>query len=42
MRTFAVEGLHFGINICFDTNFADAALGVAQQGGHWSFVLPAT
>ena len=30
--TFEVEGLRFGINICFDTNFADAALAVAQQG----------
>lgn len=30
--TFVVEGLRFGINICFDTNFADAALSVAQQG----------
>jgi predicted amidohydrolase len=32
VRTFEVEGLRFGINICFDTNFADAALSVAQQG----------
>lgn len=32
VQTFAVEGLRFGINICFDTNFADAALSVAQQG----------
>jgi len=31
-RTFDVEGLRFGINICFDTNFADAAMGVADQG----------
>jgi len=30
--TYDVEGLRFGINICFDTNFADAALSVAQQG----------
>lgn len=29
---FDVDGLRFGINICFDTNFADAALSVAQQG----------
>lgn len=27
-----VEGLRFGINICFDTNFASAALSVAEQG----------
>jgi predicted amidohydrolase len=32
VRTFDVEGLRFGINICFDTNFAEAALSVAQQG----------
>ena len=31
-RTFDVEGLRFGINICFDTNFADAAMSVAHQG----------
>jgi predicted amidohydrolase len=30
--TFEVDGLRFGINICFDTNFADAAMSVAQQG----------
>jgi predicted amidohydrolase len=30
--TFDVEGLRFGINICFDTNFANAASSVAQQG----------
>jgi predicted amidohydrolase len=29
---FDVEGLRFGINICFDTNFAEAAADVAQQG----------
>ncbi len=29
---FDIEGLRFGINICFDTNFTNAALGVAQQG----------
>src|SRR6202000_486397 len=29
---FEVQGLRFGINICFDTNFADAAADVAQQG----------
>ena len=29
---FDIEGLRFGINICFDTNFTSAALGVAQQG----------
>lgn len=32
VRTYDVEGLRFGINICFDTNFADSALTVAQQG----------
>lgn len=32
VRTFDVDGLRFGINICFDTNFAEAALSVAQQG----------
>jgi predicted amidohydrolase len=32
VRTFNAEGLRFGINICFDTNFAEAALSVAQQG----------
>ncbi|MBA4010455.1 MAG: carbon-nitrogen hydrolase family protein [Phenylobacterium sp.] len=30
--TFEVDGLRFGINICFDTNFAEAAAEVAQQG----------
>lgn len=30
--TFDAGGLRFGINICFDTNFAEAALDVAQQG----------
>jgi predicted amidohydrolase len=29
---FEVEGLRFGINICFDTNFPDAARAVADQG----------
>jgi predicted amidohydrolase len=29
---FDVDGLRFGINICFDLNFADAASSVAQQG----------
>lgn len=32
VQTFAVDGLRFGINICFDTNFAEAAMSVAQQG----------
>lgn len=32
VQTFAVDGLRFGINICFDTNFADAAMSVARQG----------
>lgn len=30
--TYVVEGLRFGINICFDTNFAGAARSVAEQG----------
>lgn len=30
--TFEVDGLRFGINICFDTNFASAAASVAEQG----------
>jgi predicted amidohydrolase len=29
---FEVDGLRFGVNICFDTNFADAAASVAEQG----------
>lgn len=29
---FEVEGLRFGINICFDTNFSEAARKVADQG----------
>ena len=29
---FDVGGLRFGINICFDTNFPDAAARVAEQG----------
>ena len=29
---FEAEGLRFGINICFDTNFADGAASVAQLG----------
>jgi len=32
VQTFEVQGLRFGINICFDTNFAEAAQSVAQQG----------
>jgi predicted amidohydrolase len=32
LQTFEVDGLRFGINICFDTNFAFAAMGVAEQG----------
>lgn len=32
VRTFEVDGLCFGVNICFDTNFASAALSVADQG----------
>ncbi|CAN7452201.1 carbon-nitrogen hydrolase family protein [Phenylobacterium sp. LjRoot164] len=30
--TFEAGGLRFGINICFDTNFAEAAMSVAEQG----------
>ncbi len=30
---FEVEGLRFGINICFDTNFPEAARKVADGGG---------
>jgi predicted amidohydrolase len=29
---FDIDGLRFGINICFDTNFTDAAMSVAEQG----------
>jgi predicted amidohydrolase len=29
---FAVDGLHFGINICYDTNFPEAARKVADLG----------
>ncbi len=29
---FEVGGFRFGVNICFDTNFADAAMSVAKQG----------
>lgn len=32
VATFEVDGLRFGINICFDTNFAEAAADVAEQG----------
>ncbi|WP_312161184.1 carbon-nitrogen hydrolase family protein [Phenylobacterium sp.] len=32
VHTFDVDGLRFGVNICFDTNFADAAMSVARQG----------
>lgn len=31
-RIFAVDGLHFGINICYDTNFPDAARTIADGG----------
>lgn len=30
--TFEAGGLRFGINICFDTNFPEAAVDVARQG----------
>ncbi len=29
---FEVHGLKFGVNICFDTNFPDAAAAIAAQG----------
>lgn len=29
---FEVDGLRFGINICYDTNFPDAAIAVAEAG----------
>jgi predicted amidohydrolase len=32
VQIFNIGGLRFGINICFDTNFASAAMSVAQQG----------
>jgi predicted amidohydrolase len=32
VQTFEIKELRFGINICFDTNFADAAMSVARQG----------
>lgn len=31
-QTFAIAGLRFGINICYDSNFPDAAMDVARQG----------
>jgi predicted amidohydrolase len=31
-RVFEVDGLRFGINICYDTNFSDAARKVADLG----------
>jgi len=31
---FSVNGLIFGINICYDTNFPSAARNVADQGAH--------
>jgi 5-aminopentanamidase len=31
--TFEIRGLRFGINICYDTNFPEAAAAVAAQGG---------
>ena len=30
---FDLDGLHFGINICYDTNFSEAARRVSEQGG---------
>lgn len=30
--TFEVGGVRFGINICFDTNFPEVAMSVAEQG----------
>jgi predicted amidohydrolase len=32
--TFELQGVRFGINICCDTQFADAAAAVAAQGAH--------
>ena len=32
--TFALKGVRFGINICYDTQFSDAAAAVAAQGTH--------
>ncbi len=29
---FEIDGLKFGINICYDTNFPEAAFAVARQG----------
>lgn len=31
--TFEINGVTCGINVCYDTNFADAAFAVASQGG---------
>jgi predicted amidohydrolase len=31
---FEVDGLKFGINICYDTNFPEAARAIARQGAH--------
>lgn len=31
---FEVEGLRFGINICYDTNFSECAAAIANQGAH--------
>lgn len=31
-NVFEIDGLRFGISICYDTNFPDAALGVADLG----------
>jgi predicted amidohydrolase len=33
MPLFEVDGLRFGINICYDMNFAEAARAIAAQGG---------
>ncbi|RSM64032.1 carbon-nitrogen hydrolase family protein [Actinoplanes sp. ATCC 53533] len=32
--TFTARGVRFGVNICYDTQFADAAASVAAQGAH--------
>jgi predicted amidohydrolase len=32
--TFDLRGVRFGINICYDTRFAEAAAAVAAQGAH--------
>lgn len=33
MPLFEIDGLRFGINICYDMNFAEAAQAIAERGG---------